>query len=729
MFQEKTKKSKQDDGRIKILTPRINILLVLFFAIGFQHATSMNCLAGGGPENVLLVVNADSASSKLLANHYVAGRNIPSRNVVYLSGIPDRETTTEEVFRDKIIKPILKEIETRKLGSSIDYIVYSSDFPTMVTNGKHFFALRDKLKESGQTLDRRLYAPNASLTSMTYFAGATSQDNPNYIALNSNSYYRVPASAILKTPFIGTKQQLFVAATSEIQDDNRVELTKSIETLKTLFTTNPRQPAMAYWLARRYAQLGEIKNATTALIAAVRLGWQYRVFTTSDPFFSKAMKDQAFKKLVSQIPDKPFDFAPTVAFRKRYLWAPNGFANSEAGQGNQFYLSSILAVTRNHGITEKEAVRQLRRTMAADSSFPTGTFYFTDTSDVRTRTRRPQFDKVVRRLKDMGHGAEIIKAVMPQQKRDILGLTTGTSKFNWTKTGSKILPGAFCDNLTSYGGMMHKAGQTKLSAFLANGAAGASGTIVEPYAIGAKFPHPMVHVHYARGCSLGESFYQSVYGPFQILLVGDALCQPFAKKPQLAVGGLAAGDKVQGKIELTFESESEIPVVGFEMFVDGVAVHRTAMKPKIDFDTTGMTDGYHEIRIVAVSAGSIESSQSIILPIEINNHGKWTRLSSEHQDYLDSDQVKLTAPSNYGDSIELLHNGRSIAKKIGKEVTFSIPGSLLGRGPVTLEALSIGESGRSVASFPLKMQIDGRISERKRDTETEPKKTPAASKK
>jgi hypothetical protein len=40
--------------------------------------------AGGGPENVLLLVNANSESSKTVANHYIALRQIPATNVLYI---------------------------------------------------------------------------------------------------------------------------------------------------------------------------------------------------------------------------------------------------------------------------------------------------------------------------------------------------------------------------------------------------------------------------------------------------------------------------------------------------------------------------------------------------------------------------------------------------------------------------------------------------------------------
>ena len=88
--------------------------------------------------------------------------------------------------------------------------------------------------------------------------------------------------------------------------------------------------------------------------------------------------------------------------------------------------------------------------------------------------------------------------------------------------------------------MSSGASQTPLSEFLRYGAAGASGTVTEPYAIAEKFPHPMLQVHYARGCTLAEAFYQSVCGPYQLLIVGDPLCRPWANIPKVTVAGLPA---------------------------------------------------------------------------------------------------------------------------------------------------------------------------------------------
>ena len=121
---------------------------------------------------------------------------------------------------------------------------------------------------------------------------------------------------------------------------------------------------------------------------------------------------------------------------------------------------------------------------------------------------------------------------------------------------------------------MTDAGQTPLSEFLRYGAAGASGTVTEPYAIPDKFPSPMIQVHYARGCTLAEAFYQSVYGPYQLLIVGDPLCRPWAEIPQVSATGVEPGATVSGTLTLqpTATLAHGATVDHFELFVDGLRV-------------------------------------------------------------------------------------------------------------------------------------------------------------
>jgi len=691
-------------------------------AIGVCQPTI--CDAGGGPENLVLVVNADSAASKLLANYYIAGRQIPARNVIYLNGIPAREVSTLEVFREKIFKPVLQQIEERKLGNSVDYIVYSADFPSSYNISPHTKMLAEQLKNATppQTLPGNIYGPFASLTSLTYFAGAVLSDQPAWVLLDSNTYYRKPASMILRQPFVGERQIEFDAATRAFDAGSESDRTTAMKTLTDMAKRNPRQVAVLYWLARFHAQNGDAKAATEWLTAAIRAGWCYRTQTKADLAFRKIESDPLFAGIVDRIPLEPFEFAPTRGFKQVYGWGVNGMLNEEAGQANRYFLSTMLGVTRNHGTTEEEAVQQLIVSIKADATFPRGTFYFSDTSDVRNKTRKPSYAGTIEALRRVGQQGEVITSILPDQKTDVLGLCTGSASVNWTASGSRLMPGAIAESLTSHGGRLSRSGQTKLSEFIRFGAAGSGGTVTEPYAIQAKFPHPHIHVHYAKGCSLAEAFYQSISGPFQYLIVGDALCQPWAKLPTFTVDGVTVGQTISGKTRLNFDaSTSPVPIAGMELYVDGVLLLRDRFRDSISFDTTGLSDGYHEIRFVAIANNPIETTGRVIMPVLIDNGGFSTSLTASGTEYLDSDQITLTAKSNFGNAIELVHNMRSIAQEAGNEATFRIPASWLGRGPVSLEAISIDANGKGVASVPVRLEILGKLSKVKANTEEPPK--------
>ncbi|MEM6330451.1 MAG: hypothetical protein AAF790_09390, partial [Planctomycetota bacterium] len=214
--------------------------------------------------------------------------------------------------------------------------------------------------------------------------------------------------------------------------------------------------------------------------------------------------------------------------------------------------------------------------------------------------------------------------------------------------GSSVLPGAICEHLTSFGGdLREKAGQMPLTEFLRQGAAGASGTVAEPGALQGKFPLPTVHLHYRRGCSLAEAFYQSVACPYQLLIVGDPLCQPWARPPSLSVDGVAPGATVSGVLELTPQVNRGLVVRRrpCEVFVDGrLAAAAVSGKP-LRLNTAGLAEGYHELRIVASSADAIEARQSVVLPLEVDNDPRVSLSLTAEPASVDYDQgvVRLTA--------------------------------------------------------------------------------------
>jgi hypothetical protein len=211
--------------------------------------------------------------------------------------------------------------------------------------------------------------------------------------------------------------------------------------------------------------------------------------------------------------------ATTQGFRGWYGWGNDG-SLLEAG-GTRYLLSVMLGVTAGRGNKPRDVAAYLKSAAKADGTRPEGTIYFMTNTDVRTTTRSSVFPAIVKALGNVGVKAQIVSGALPGGKSDVAGLMSGTPDFDWKSSGSTITPGAICENLTSFGGIFTaNSSQTPLSEFLRYGAAGSSGTVIEPYSIPAKFPHAAIQVHYARGASLAEAFYQSVRCPYQLLVVG-----------------------------------------------------------------------------------------------------------------------------------------------------------------------------------------------------------------
>ena len=676
-----------------------------------------------GQENVLLVVNDRSRSSKLIANHYVELRSIPDQNVVLLKGIPDRERISSKLFRSQILKPILAEIEKRKLGRQIDYVVYSADFPTQI-------AIKDEVKSFMEAIAKatgrktaggmqKIYNPMASINSMTYFVGRVLADEPTWIALDANQYMRRRNSNLLKTPFIGDLAKSFDQA-QVLQTQKKYA--EANEILAKLAQAHPRQMAIHYLMARNFAQLGETQKAVEALDLAVQTGWSYRAYTRSDIALSSLMDDPAMEDVLGLMPEEDYKFLPTVGFRRNSFWGKNGMSNASPAQGESYWLSTVLAVTRNQGISEEQALQQLARSARADGSQPKGYFGFANTGDVRSKTRRPNFAFAVESLKRLGQRAEVFNGKLPRSKSNIAGLSIGTASFSLASSGCKILPGAICENLTSYGGALEpKRTQTKLSEFLRFGAAGSSGTVIEPFAIQKKFPHPNIHVHYVKGCTLAEAFYQSVHGPFQLLIVGDALCRPWARIPKFQIAGVRPQAKVSGVIVLQPQFGAlQDPLKNLQIHVDGVKSLTSNSFGKIRFDTRILSDGYHELRFVAETATALRTTSRFILPLVVDNSGLSCEASLKVPVVKESDNVVIEVKSKGADRIEVRQYGRTLGGRKGAQGRVTFKASLIGRGKSRVTAVAY-HGNQAISSVPITIQVKGEILR-------EPRKVPPAKK-
>jgi len=542
-------------------------------------------LAGGGPENIFLVVNANGRSSMEVANHYVDIRKVPPGNVCYLRTPPQWNAVQAPAFRERILEPILAQIKNRGLEDQIDQIVYSSEFPWFV----------DFTETFAKTPLSPQQRPRVSLTSATFFYHYVQTSDPQITSLHNNMYFAPP-----QTPLTMSR-----------------------------------------------------------------------------------------------------------AFRGTYRWAAGG-RRVESG-GAKYLLSTALGFTQAEANTVPEVLAYLKRSAAADGTQPKGTFYYMKNANVRSRVRDPQFPAAVAELHTLGFAAKIEEGVEPRGRKDILGLTTGSPHVRLGAANCRLMPGALVDNLTSAGGQLWPMSkpnmQTRIPEYMRLGAGGASGAVIEPYAIVEKFPSPQLHVHYARGCSMAESFYQSVAGPFQLLIVGDPLCQPYAAIPEVSVEGAADGAFVSGDLELA--PSAELPpgrtVARYELFVDGVRNQSRPAGQHFILDTATVGDGYHELRVVAIDSSPIEVQGRWIAGVIVKNGRDALELTASDAARSAGGEVKLNLASTVNRPVAVFHNGREVARAASGKGPVNIAADKLGRGPVVLQARTIGKP--LVSSRPLKLEI------------------------
>ncbi len=383
------------------------------------------------------------------------------------------------------------------------------------------------------------------------------------------------------------------------------------------------------------------------------------------------------------------------------------------GHGRHYVLSMMLGVTSGRGNTRQEVLEYLTRSPPADGTHPKGTIYYMQNSDIRSKVRDAAFPDAVKKLQSLGVAAEILQGTLPENKRDVQGVMTGTRLFDWKAAHSTIRPGAICEHFTSSGGDLRTNGdpQTPLCDWLRYGAAAASGTVTEPYACHYKFPAPMLQVHYARGCTVAESFYQSVLCPYQLLVVGDPLCRPWANIPEITVTGLTAGGTFRGNVKLTPQAHfaGGVEVDHFEMVLDGVTLLQCPAGGSFEFNTAALSDGAHELRIVAMSKGPLTSWGEKIISLNFANYDRTIQVSCLPATTVSIKKSLLITVKSPGSKLIQVTRGTMLLGQInGDSGQIEVPAAKLGSGPVEINAVGQGGAGikSNVLAKPLEIMVE-----------------------
>lgn len=403
-------------------------------------------------------------------------------------------------------------------------------------------------------------------------------------------------------------------------------------------------------------------------------------------------------------------------FTSRIAWTQTGEPLSiDQLQANTpvlpYMLSIVLGCSSGEGNSVPEIISSMRRSVAADGSAPDGTIYLMKSGDAaRSGTREWGFDKTCEKLQELEVDAEVIEdKVLPDDKTDVMGMMTGTANFAWKNSGSELLPGSICDNLTSFGGSMAEGNeQTPLTEFIRYGAAGSSGTVFEPYAVQAKFATPFIFAYYASGSSLVESYYQSVTGPYQLLIVGDPLCRPWAKNIKFDIVSPKDRAALEGMTELdiVISNRNKYPPSFFLLYVDGKFCGTFPLGQKCRFDASKLPEGFHKLTVSAASEDLVAfGSRTITFETgkALASFNVTTRVVVRW-----NEKMQLRASFENAEKIIFMCNGKNIAEiNCGKGET-SFPAASLGQGISTIQPVAVvksGEASRLVTGAPFSIAV------------------------
>jgi len=457
-----------------------------------------------GPASTAVIINGDSVASGTIAREWMRLRHIPEGQAIVLTGIPAGHLLSLADFQQLMLKPIEAELVKRGIAERIALIAYAPDLPTAIS-----FDVDKDAPPGAQS-------PGA-ITGMTLLAPLLDGPSITFTSLRANPYAEKAVRPGMDLDLAASADPRFALAMKALSDTNTTE---ALALFTALATAHPA-PSILYNLACMQALTGSLPEAEASLDKAISAGWMDAGHTAADSDLTALRTRPGWAELLKRIDEQTARIVP--ADSTPFTPIPAG-ADGIPGR-----LAMILGNLGPLGLSVAETQAQLAASVAADGSAPRGTVWFmASDNDARTGPRRWAFAAAAKALIAEGVAAEVRRGILPPRDALVVGSVIGIAEFDWPDCGARMVPGAWCDHLTSYGGFLHKpVGQTPLTAFLRAGASGSGGAVEEPLNHSQKFPSAFIHLHRVRGLTLVEALYRSMACPYQYLAVGDPLSRPW----------------------------------------------------------------------------------------------------------------------------------------------------------------------------------------------------------
>jgi hypothetical protein len=642
----------------------------------------VNSQAGVTAENVIVVVNANSYASRTLANAYVEIRGIPSSNVIFLDQIPtDKLVIDLQLYKDRILTPVLNQIQQRGLTGQTSVIAYSADFPTTVNIKPHH-----ELVTNPEV--KKFQHPFAAINGLTYLYPFVLSDDPRYLEFSSNLYARGIFNRHFVNPFgdIDTHAEFQTALRLFDLEDYKL----AAEQFEKLFEKQPLIPALAVRAAEARAKAGDQLAAKNLLVKAVAAGWTSKTWFAENKTLAPLLKQPPLSSLSARLSDGPIDVQEPVGFSSQTAWTLSGHPSTDPKMGIRYMMSCMLGVVHPRGSNLDQAIAVLEQAAKGDRTEPDAAFWFTVSGDVRTKTRLLELDNARKWLDHLGKENSTALGDIPKKSGKCVGLMLGTANMKLENREWEFVPGALADNLTSFGGRFETSSQSKLTDLLHIGAAMSSGTVFEPFALQPKFPLPIMYGYYASGATAIEAFYLSVQSPYQLLLVGDPLAQPFSRPPAdemtfVTTEGEAGKSMLQITRTPSTTAADQNQPAAMEIFIDGKLAKRMLPAGQLNLNLPENFRGARELRTVLIGRDALQPRSSYLHWVEDSEGVLPTAVVTDN-----STSVTVNCPG--ATAIELLHHSESLGVVNGAEGVIEIDPAKVGGGPVRIRPVAkIGE--------------------------------------
>ena len=173
-------------------------------------------------------------------------------------------------------------------------------------------------------------------------------------------------------------------------------------------------------------------------------------------------------------------------------------------------------------------------------------------SDVRSTVRDAGFPAAAAELKKLGVRAVVESGTIPIGRHDVQGMMAGTQESDWSRSGSTILPGALCELLHQLWRRDDRRSQPNAAERTDPLRRGRHqpAPLPSPTRFRKRLPLRPCRSTTPRAARWRKSFYQSVAGPYQLLIVGDPLCRPWANIPAITSGEIRKDATLKGIVEI-----------------------------------------------------------------------------------------------------------------------------------------------------------------------------------